>query len=175
MAIAGLFVQRVKSILVPELKVDAFAGRFPTFRRQRGDLIHEVSVQGWRYGGERTVNLSFGFTFIQPGYSNPNAPQMEYSYRIGTLGGNDRWWRYEAHSEVEVIALADDMIAVYRTEAPGFFERFSECPAAFAQPRSQDGMGQIFPRFLKRIDSIGVRCGAMAQARHLRKDVPHPV
>jgi hypothetical protein len=121
MATADPFVQRVKSVLVPELRAEGFAGRFPNFRRVQRELIQQVSVQGWRYGGERTVNLSFGFTFIQPAHADPTAPETEYSYRIGTSSGRDRWWKYGSASEAEAIALADDMISIYRAEAPVFF------------------------------------------------------
>src|ERR1051326_1512275 len=125
------FVERLKSVLIPELRVDGFVGRFPTFRRIRRDLIHEVSIQGWRYGGERTVNLSVGFLFLQPTYAKQEAPETEYSYRIGTGNGGDRWWHYQGATEAEAIALADEMIAVFRAEAPRFFERFKDFPESF--------------------------------------------
>jgi len=138
MATADPFLLRVKSILVPELTIAGFTGRFPNFRRFRGELIQEVQVQGWRHGGERTVNLSFGFTFIQPAYASPTAPETEYSYRIGTHTGGDRWWRYASASEAEAMALADDMISVYRAEAPSFFERFREFSASFTHFSPED-------------------------------------
>jgi len=138
MATTDPFVQRVRSVFVPELRNEGFVGRFPTFRRITGELIHEVSVQGWRYGRERTVNLSFGFTFIQPKHANPNEPAMEYSHRIGTSSGCDRWWNYGSASEEEAIALADDMIEVFRAEAPGFFQRFKSFPESFVHFIAQD-------------------------------------
>src|SRR5207245_623684 len=96
------------------------------------------SVQGWRYGGERTVNLSFGFTFIQPAHADPTAPETEYSYRIGTSSGRDRWWQYGSASEAEAIALADDMIFVYRAEGPVFFQRFKAFPDSFVHLTAED-------------------------------------
>jgi len=131
MAATEPFVQRVKSILIPELRNEGIIGRFPTFRRIRGELIHEVSVQGSRYGGERTVNLSFGFFFLQPAYAKPEAPETEYSYRIGTGSGRDRWWQYQGATEAEAIALADEMISVFRAEAPKFFQHFKNFPESF--------------------------------------------
>lgn len=138
MATVDAFLQRVKSILGPELTAAGFTRRFPSFRRFRGELIHEVQVQGWRHGGARTVNLCFGFAFLQPSYANPTAPEMEYSYRIGTHTGSDKWWRYASASETEAVALADEMIAVYRTEAPAFFERFKEFPGSFTHFSPED-------------------------------------
>ena len=132
------FVQRVKSVLVPDLRAQDFTGRFPSLRRVQGELIHEVFVQGWRYGGQRTVNLSFGFTFIQPTHADPTAPETEYSYRIGTSSGHDRWWQYGSASEAEAIGLADDMISVFRAEAPGFFGRFKAFPESFTHITAED-------------------------------------
>jgi len=138
MATTDPFVQRVRSVLAPELRAQGFAGRFPTFRRLQSELIHEVSVQGWRYGGQRTVNLSFGFTFIQPKHADPKAPETEYTYRIGTSSGRGRWWKYGSASEEEAIALADDMIEVFRAEAPDFFQRFKAFPESFVHFTAQD-------------------------------------
>jgi hypothetical protein len=132
------FVQRVKSILVPDLRAGGFVGRFPTFRRVQKELIHEVLVQGWRYGGERTVNLSFGFTFIQPEYADPAAPVMEYSYRIGAVNGRGRWWQYGSATEAEAMSLADEMISVFRAEAPEFFGRFKVFPGSFVHFTAKD-------------------------------------
>jgi hypothetical protein len=125
------FITRTKEILVPALRDDGFRGSFPKFVRITGDLIHEVCVQGWRYGGERTINLSIGFTFIQPYSSNLRNPDTEYSYRIGTSNGRDRWWRYANLDDTAASELADEMVSVFHAEAPTFFERFAAFPDSF--------------------------------------------
>jgi hypothetical protein len=132
-----LVVENLKSTLTPLLRGDGFRGRFPRFRRQRGELIHEVAVQGWRHGGQRTINLSFGFAFLA-GLKQSHGDGIEYSYRIGTADGNDRWWKYDPTSASDAEAVTRDMLAVYQRESGPFFERFKEFPASFLHYEPDD-------------------------------------
>ncbi|MEM1228877.1 MAG: DUF4304 domain-containing protein [Planctomycetota bacterium] len=125
------FVERVKHEFVPRLRAQGFRGSFPRLQRVSGDLVHEIEIQGWKYGGQRTINLSLGFTFIQPAPVNKTYA-TEYSYRIGTSDGRDRWWNYSTHDTQECVTRADEMIEVFDRESPSFFERFATFPDSFA-------------------------------------------
>lgn len=124
------FVQQIKHVLVPRLRDEGFRGSFPRFQRVTNELVHEVDVQGWRYGGQRTINLSLGFTFIES-HLHGKYYETEYSYRIGTSGGRDIWWQYSKLDTAECVKRADAMIDVFHREAPSFFARFNSFPDSF--------------------------------------------
>ena len=137
-----LFVKHIKDKLVPRIRQGGFRRGFPRFQRITDELVHEIDIQGCRYGGQRTINLSIGFTFVQSPSTTKHYP-IEYSYRIGTSGGHDKWWRYSKLNLAECVTLADEMIAVFDREAPSFFARFDNFPDSFAnipQRKSQKNL-----------------------------------
>ncbi|MBN8603547.1 MAG: hypothetical protein J0M26_21200 [Planctomycetes bacterium] len=125
-----LFVQRVKSQLVPVLHQQQFRGRFPDFTRRIGPLIQQISIRGSRNGSARSLTAGIGFDFLDDVSSFEGG--IEYHMPFANETATDGWWRYNRESAVDCETKADNLIHCFHVSADGFFIRYSEFPGSFA-------------------------------------------
>ena len=115
----------------PRLKREGFRGAQSTMRRLSGECIHIVNVEGWRYGGERCINVAVAFRFVpETDPKRVTEAQCDFGRRLGAAPGSDRWFQFGT-TEEEARRAAQTMTDVYFSEAPDFFQRFGRFPDGY--------------------------------------------
>ncbi|HMS39181.1 MAG TPA: DUF4304 domain-containing protein [Pyrinomonadaceae bacterium] len=128
--------EQIKNIFAPILRADGFKGSGRTFRRVRGELIHVVNIQNYRYGGMFAVNLGVNLTFLldsigkQVDVKNITEPLCEFRRRM-TNGVTDQWWSYKDNFK-SIHKAVSDMIKVYENCGRKQLETFRYYPQDFA-------------------------------------------
>jgi hypothetical protein len=127
-----VFFDYLSEHFYPRLKSEGFRGSRSTMRRPAGDCIHVASIQGWRYGGERSINVGLAFAFlpdVDP--ERVTAIHCEFIQRLGATLDADHWFQFGRTPE-SARKAATEMVEVFFSEAPAFFERFGKFPSAYA-------------------------------------------
>jgi hypothetical protein len=138
------FHQFLKRDFLPLLRAEGFKGSGTTFRRTQDDVIHVVSIQGSRYGGECCINLGLHYSFLPMAGGRPMADprklkeyECEFRDRVHEAHESDHWWNYgatEFESEENVANLAD----MYRRQGASFFKKFEPFPEVFERITSAE-------------------------------------
>lgn len=96
-----IFFQILKDEFSPALRQLGFLGSGSNFRRVRGEVIHVISIQGEKYGGQCAVNLGLHLNFLPITWNNklPDVKRMkevdcEFRTRLAPNGCVDYWWEY---------------------------------------------------------------------------------
>lgn len=96
-----VFFQILREEFAPALRQLGFLGSGSNFRRVRSEVIHVISIQGDKYGGQCSVNLGMHLSFLPVTWSNklPEVKRMkevdcEFRMRLTPDGFTDYWWEY---------------------------------------------------------------------------------
>ena len=128
------FQGQVKSLLKPVLVADGFRASGTTYRRQLGEVIHVLTLQGSRSGGKCCVCLGIHLAFF-PGDYDPKCitePQCEFRTRLTPPGRADYWWSYGANED-QTRASVESIVRLYREVGAPYFESFSRFPEDFTR------------------------------------------
>jgi hypothetical protein len=126
----------LKEKLAPILRAQGFLGSGITFRRQVGEVLQVLNVQGSRHGDSCCVNLGMHLAFLPTVLGDPADPKRiteslcEFRRRLSPVGESDHWWRYGADAG-EASRSVENLVDLVRTVALPHFEYFRDFPGAF--------------------------------------------
>jgi hypothetical protein len=150
------FLAEIKNSLRPILKAEGFrASGNTTFRRKLGDVIHVLTIQGSRHGGQCCVCLGIHLMFLPlvgtGGICDPEKitePECEFRSRLRPEGMSDFWWKYGS-SEEEARLSAASLLHIYQDVGRPYLQKFSKFPEDFCQLTPSmlaNGITEPFPR-----------------------------
>jgi len=128
------FNARLSETLDPMLHKFGFTGSGKHFRRQIGEILHCVTVQGHSRGGRSTINLGIHPVFLPGLEDTPVDPETilevdcEFRNMLHPSMRGDHWWDYQTlFSRPERQAL--DMVKTFRKAGEPFLKSFSDVDA----------------------------------------------
>jgi hypothetical protein len=119
----------LRAILVPELRLDGFAGSGRTFRRLRDEWVQVLNIQGSRYGGAFAINLAIHPLAIPDCREQVPDPKKitqelcEFRRRLSEAGA-DHWWKYTPDAP-GIEAAVTDAKRVYEFAGRKLFDQVS--------------------------------------------------
>ena len=150
------FLAEVKNILRPVLKAEGFrASGNVVFRRKFGEVIHVLTIQGSRHGGQCCVCLGVHLLFLpvigSGSICDPDKitePECEFRSRLAPLGMSDFWWKYGSNEEEARLSVSS-LLQIYLEVGLPYFQKFSNFPEDFTKITPDmllNGITEPFPR-----------------------------
>ena len=102
--------QSIRSLFLPILRADGFAGSSRTFHRLAGDMIQVVQVQGARWGSSFAISLGVHPTCIPVLGDAPQKkikPELCILRRRLSTGSADQWWEHRTSGDSMDSAIKD--------------------------------------------------------------------
>jgi len=151
------FLNHLEDIWVPGLQAQGFKDAGKNFRRQLGEVIQVINIQGSTCGGKCFVNMGIHLTFLPNSIgsiANPatfTEPQCEFRCRLAPPGRVDCSWGYGSN-DAEALNSARSLVKVYTQVGAPYLRRFSEFPKDFTQIQDpQADLKEKYPLFPGRL------------------------
>lgn len=168
------FLAQIKQVLNPILKSEGFTTSGNTYRREIGEVIHVIALQGSVHGGQCCVCLGIHLNFLSPfDPQKIEEPDCEFRTRLKSHEQSDAWWSYGT-TEREAKISAESICHLYQQVGSPYFRRFSKFPDDFNQVKPAMlsanlelpfPNGSTFVRRALALAKIAQRCGQTNDAR----------